>query len=158
MSCEHPATTIVRVRYVRAGNEQVRELCDVCGSSLRSIKKAEFGADLESLPLVEDTFVAEWRERYYQNTEDERLRQREEERDRWWEKYTDYLETHKWREIRAKVLDRDKYVCQGCLSASAEQVHHLTYENVFNELAFQLVSLCHHCHRKIHDTRRAGSA
>lgn len=67
------------------------------------------------------------------------------------EKYSEYLKSEKWMELRSVVLDRDEHLCQGCLKEEATQVHHLTYENVFNELAFQLISVCKDCHNKIHE-------
>ena len=61
-----------------------------------------------------------------------------------------YLRSDAWAELRRAILRRDKWLCQGCLKATATQVHHLTYANLYNELCFQLVSLCADCHRKVH--------
>lgn len=65
--------------------------------------------------------------------------------------YTAYLGTPEWQATREKILKRDKYICQGCLTAAATEVHHTTYAHVRNELAFELVSLCHACHKKVHE-------
>lgn len=68
----------------------------------------------------------------------------------WWGRYNEYLESEKWKRKRAIILDRDKRICQGCLTNPATCVHHLTYDHVFNELAFELISLCFDCHEKAH--------
>lgn len=66
-------------------------------------------------------------------------------------RYLEYLQSNEWFAKRAKVLDRDQYICQGCLSKTATQVHHLTYDNVFNEFLWQLVSICEECHKRKHN-------
>jgi hypothetical protein len=68
----------------------------------------------------------------------------------WWNMYNKYLLTEKWKEIRKKVLERENYICQGCLKNKAVQAHHLTYNNVTDELLFQLISVCLSCHNKLH--------
>lgn len=55
-----------------------------------------------------------------------------------------------WSKTRARTLKRDGYLCQGCLSVEASQVHHLTYERLGNELFIDLVSLCRTCHERVH--------
>lgn len=66
------------------------------------------------------------------------------------EAYKYYLTTQEWKTKRDLILKRDNYICQGCLSVKATEVHHLTYDNAFDELAFQLISLCNECHKKVH--------
>jgi 5-methylcytosine-specific restriction endonuclease McrA len=67
------------------------------------------------------------------------------------EKYHEYLRTEKWKGKREKVLKRDNNLCQACLINKATEVHHKTYEKIFDEPLFDLVSLCHPCHSKLHD-------
>jgi hypothetical protein len=67
-----------------------------------------------------------------------------------WVNYNKYLLTDKWQNKRLKVLQRDKYLCQACLTNKATQLHHLTYERVFDEPLFDLVSICVPCHDKLH--------
>lgn len=64
--------------------------------------------------------------------------------------YKKYLLTPEWRAKRERVLIRDNYLCQGCLSNRANEVHHTTYANFGDELFFQLISLCKECHEKVH--------
>jgi len=64
--------------------------------------------------------------------------------------YAEYRKTPEWAERRKMAISRDKGICQGCLKAPAEVVHHLTYERIGNELMFDLVSLCRTCHDRAH--------
>lgn len=66
------------------------------------------------------------------------------------DEYAGYLLTGPWREKRRLALERDNYVCQGCLLATATTVHHLTYTHVQAEFLFELVSVCDECHRRLH--------
>jgi hypothetical protein len=68
----------------------------------------------------------------------------------WWKNYNEYLQTYNWQLIRKRVLEREKYICQGCGIAKANHVHHTTYENLGDELLFQLIALCVPCHNKLH--------
>ena len=64
--------------------------------------------------------------------------------------YQDYLRSEQWQQLRRKVLARDKWTCQGCLSARATEVHHRTYGHLRREFCFELISLCDACHRRLH--------
>jgi 5-methylcytosine-specific restriction endonuclease McrA len=68
----------------------------------------------------------------------------------WWAKYNAYLQSPQWRAKRLKVLERDNYWCKACNEAEAVQVHHKTYEHVFDEPLFDLESVCLECHEKLH--------
>jgi len=67
-------------------------------------------------------------------------------------KYHAYLCTKKWQDISEKVKIRDGYKCQKCESTKKLNVHHKTYDNIYNEAAHlgDLVTLCNVCHRKEH--------
>jgi hypothetical protein len=69
--------------------------------------------------------------------------------------YEAYLLTDAWRKKRNAVFERDKYICQACLVNRAVSAHHLTYDNLFNEPLFDLVSICKPCHDAIHEARKA---
>lgn len=64
--------------------------------------------------------------------------------------YDDYLRSDAWRRKTALILKRAGGTCEGCLSRPATQVHHLTYEHVGQEFAFELIAVCGHCHARIH--------
>ena len=52
---------------------------------------------------------------------------------------------------KAKVMLRDKNICQACLTRQATDVHHLTYKHIYNEPLFDLVAICRPCHEKLHE-------
>jgi hypothetical protein len=158
--CSHQEKIFVRVEQ---GNGVVqRTACNRCKSIFGSAVKKD--ANFYTYPLVtkerlielkendEENYslIIEWisgnLEKYRKKIQQENSRESIE----WWANYNKYLLTDKWKEIRLKVLERDKYICQGCLVNKATQVHHLTYENVTDELLFQLVSICKPCHEKAH--------
>ena len=101
--------------------------------------------------------VTAWRESYRQQCEErwERIRlirqQAEEAQEAEWQtRYEAHIQSPYWRAIAARVMARDRAVCQGCLSAEATRVHHLTYANLGAEFAFELTSLCKACHTRLH--------
>jgi 5-methylcytosine-specific restriction endonuclease McrA len=63
--------------------------------------------------------------------------------------YRIYLQSDEWKAKRRLIIERDK-ICQGCLGDKIDDVHHLTYENVKNEFAFELIGLCRDCHSRLH--------
>lgn len=65
------------------------------------------------------------------------------------QEYHEYLRSPEWAVLRQRVKRRDK-MCQGCLAAPVEEVHHRTYEHVQNEFAFELIGLCRKCHARLH--------
>lgn len=67
------------------------------------------------------------------------------------ERYYKYLSSAKWRKLRERVLARDGYACTECCSPDSLQVHHLTYDRVFEEELDDLVTLCDTCHGKQHE-------
>lgn len=66
------------------------------------------------------------------------------------ERYREYLKSDQWLHRRDLVLERDQYKCQACLCNKATQVHHLTYNHVYEEFMYELTSVCESCHRRIH--------
>jgi len=66
-------------------------------------------------------------------------------------KYKAYLLSDEWKAKREIVLKRDKYKCRACGSTKKLNVHHLTYKNIFNENPKELLTLCEHHHRLIHE-------
>lgn len=75
--------------------------------------------------------------------------QRTLKQEEWWAKYNAYLCSPEWRARRASVLKRDGGMCQACLERQAGEVHHLTYDHVFNEPLFDLVAVCKSCHDRL---------
>ena len=65
------------------------------------------------------------------------------------ERYHRYLKSNSWQEKRQAVLEAAGYRCSRCDSRATE-VHHETYERVYNELLSDLTALCSECHRIEH--------
>jgi 5-methylcytosine-specific restriction endonuclease McrA len=74
--------------------------------------------------------------------------------------YAKYQRSPLWKDIREKVLERDKYKCQVCKSISELCVHHREYtEEVMsgeNLDKSKIITLCKRCHNEIHTVRRRG--
>jgi hypothetical protein len=67
----------------------------------------------------------------------------------WWAWYNRYLLSPVWQAKRQAVLKRASGICEACLSATAAQVHHLTYLHVGSEPLFDLVAVCESCHKQL---------
>ena len=65
-------------------------------------------------------------------------------------KYYEYLSSPEWKSKRAKILKMAGYKCRKC-GKPATEVHHETYERIFNERLTDLTALCRKCHRFLHN-------
>jgi hypothetical protein len=65
-------------------------------------------------------------------------------------RYAAYLRSPGWQRKRMAVLKRDNGICQACLVRTATEIHHLSYEHLGAEFAFELVSVCAVCHERLH--------
>ncbi len=84
-----------------------------------------------------------------QRARDQFYAARREARSQWWPWYNQYLSSPAWQDKRQAVFRRDGNACQAC-GGTAEQVHHLRYDNVGYEPLEDLVSICGPCHSRIH--------
>jgi hypothetical protein len=87
-----------------------------------------------------------------------KIRNIAEEAKAWWDKYDVYLKSEKWQLKRNKVLERAKRLCEACGEAWATQVHHVTYQHLFDEPLFDLRAVCVPCHDRLTVTDRARRA
>lgn len=85
-----------------------------------------------------------------------------------------FYNSQKWKRLRRKVLQMDRYECQICKTrgtyTKATTVHHVNYVKQHPELALEifyswqgnqkrnLLSLCHDCHEEIHGHRKKSLA
>ena len=83
-------------------------------------------------------------------------RKTQRKRETFWDDYNDYLGSEKWKLIREIILKRDNYICQSCLNAKAEQIHHLDGKFRKNEPLFTLISVCNECHDIITEIERGN--
>lgn len=147
--CAHPYIEL-RKKTCRDGSFHVRRQCPDCGfTESKAVSLA--GINLKALPELDE----EHKERYTSERQERRSQAyntaKDKNRSDWFKLYDTYLKSPEWKARRALVLQRDHHRCQGCLNATATQVHHLTYGNVGEELLFQLTSLCGPCHDRLHE-------
>ena len=64
--------------------------------------------------------------------------------------YYDYLDSDKWKSIKSRLFILLGKYCERCGSKERIQVHHITYERLFNERFDDLEILCENCHKKEH--------
>ena len=76
-----------------------------------------------------------------------------------WEDYKAFLSTGEWEQLRRRVFNRDRELCQlehyGCTKL-ATIVHHKTYVRWRDQLLIDLVSCCRPCHEWEHPHLRRG--
>jgi 5-methylcytosine-specific restriction endonuclease McrA len=134
------------------GTKAVYIQCSSCGHGLQ-VKNA-FVDKWEELPQYRHALSLE-RYAVYADTKRAQEKKEKDEYDReWWKWYNEYLETPRWRSLRARVLARANHTCEGCLIESANEVHHITYDNVGEEFAWELFAVCHACHKRFHDKKK----
>jgi hypothetical protein len=66
------------------------------------------------------------------------------------ERYRKYLDGPQWKAKRKAVKERCKGICERCHKYLVDEVHHLTYEHIFNEPLEDLQGLCKPCHNFLH--------
>ena len=64
--------------------------------------------------------------------------------------YSWYLVSSSWHERREWIFKRAAYICEKCRKRPATEVHHLTYDRIFNEDPADLMALCRQCHAEFH--------
>lgn len=68
------------------------------------------------------------------------------------QRYHEYLSSEEWKKKRLERLKIDKFTCQNCGNKSSRlDVHHITYETLYNESINDIITLCHPCHFKLHE-------
>lgn len=68
--------------------------------------------------------------------------------------YYQYLHSEKWAGIKQRVRERDENNCQICGRNYNLQVHHKTYDHIFQEENHlsDLILLCRSCHEDEHSS------
>ena len=67
-------------------------------------------------------------------------------------KYQAYLLSNEWKETKEKAYKFHWSVCMKCRAETNLQVHHATYENIYDEKLTDLCILCETCHELFHKT------
>lgn len=67
--------------------------------------------------------------------------------------YYEYLRSPEWKRKRRLRIEMDNFTCQTCgikFPDSRIQVHHKTYDRIFNEDMNDLETICKPCHQSEH--------
>lgn len=147
--CQH--TFVMFKKKNSAGVYYCQLFCLECGKSGGVVKIPDIIESIEELTTEMQEKLNSLTKIQYDKINQDILLKREEDRKEWFREYNIYLNSDVWKKKRDLVLNRDSYICQGCLEVKANHVHHNTYSNVGDELLFQLISLCQHCHSKLHN-------
>jgi hypothetical protein len=147
--CHSPNMQYVRFKQIN-DTYVLRMQCFTCyqlnGKAFKKTEVSNFDSLIEAMP--EMTMNERWQEKdrfiKFINENKYRISQNN---------YSIYLSSDEWKAKRKEVLKRDSYICQGCLTENATEVHHTTYSNIGNELYYQLVSLCSDCHERVHNPK-----
>lgn len=146
-TCQHPSPQM-RLRTLSNGTTAIYMQCPACGESTsQAIKKNTLTVtQIHALPSYDEKL----RETYQAEHQIDYVKLRAVELADRRARYDAYLQTPAWKTKRDTVMERDNYLCQGCRHAKATEVHHLTYEHIFDELLFELEAVCDDCHRRCH--------
>lgn len=104
--CDHEETE-VRVKTTVDNRQQYRLQCLKCGGIVASLKKADA---LSKNPTPEE-FDDELKSAWFREKGEILNKQYKEKRDAWWDNYQTYLDSEDWVQRRAKVLQRDRFIC-----------------------------------------------
>ncbi len=155
--CTH---TEAQVRWFRASNGAIhyKKQCLECGELLgQAVRKVDAPANCSQKD--ENLFRSYHEIRRARRDEilQRYLLKQKSQDSAFWKKYTAYLKTTEWRDLANRVLTRAHGICEGCGRARATQVHHRTYEHVFEEFLFELTAVCDACHKRLHPERFAAT-
>lgn len=141
-SCESDDGFELRRRVLGNQSVQIVFQCLTCGrSGANPIARASV-RNPDQLPAWDDGLAEQYDNRKQQV--------RAEDKAEWFREHDEYLNSDKWRQKRQKVIQRCRGVCEGCMDAPVQHVHHITYEHWKDELLFELLGLCEPCHERAH--------
>lgn len=150
--CQHIETTIAQ-RVYRDGRRAYVRQCVRCGSQTETLKTERallLIANGHKSTDWDDGIAKRFRETEGEAFRAELARKQEEQAAERRRQYQLYLLTDKWKDKRERVMERDGRLCQACRRRPATEVHHRTYEHIFNEPLFDLVAVCRTCHENLH--------
>lgn len=163
--CNDNPNQEVRIKIFANGQPQYCQQCKDCGARVSSWLSKSHPAVLAQTERVYFDEVAE--------DEHREARQRE-----WREQaelrrqaiapatqaapsvnYYQYLASKEWWARRELVMKRAGGICEGCGTARAVDVHHMTYQHLGAEFLWELRAVCRACHARFHgkDEQRSGS-
>lgn len=145
--------TELRRKIAANGSVMFAYQCLECGRAASQWLKREVVGDPSALGEW-DSALSEVRFSELSEARQQAIEQRMQERRA---EYSAYRKTEKWKAIRSRVLSRSRGMCEGCGISPADDIHHLTYQNLGDEFLFQLVALCRPCHDRLHNAQRSAA-
>lgn len=136
----------LRRRTYSNGTVAVCEQCLDCGRQVSTVARRNVNCTIARLPEWDDSLVARRNEQMREFYDQQRSARNAE----WWARYEAHLASPEWQDLRQRVMERCRGLCEGCRLRRAVQVHHLTYERLGNEMLFDLAAVCLICHAMIH--------
>ncbi len=155
--CDHSATEY-RDRTIAGGGIQRIRQCLNCGKSVGNAKKLDSQVAVSSWDNILVERAEQNRDSVRERIYEAALKRTSSLEIEGYADYEEYLRSEKWKQKRTAVLNRDSGICQACLSSEADQVHHLTYDRIFDEPLFDLVAICQPCHEQLHKKKIAAAA
>ncbi|MEQ9290080.1 MAG: hypothetical protein RIG77_24330 [Cyclobacteriaceae bacterium] len=145
--CKEPNIQKVIKKY-ESGTLHAHLQCMNCGFKVKGpISKKKL--DIQSLPEYNESLAEKVYAKIYEESTRLHNRANDIRKKKFFNEYSNYLESEEWKEKRKLVLKRDNHLCQSCLTNKATQVHHKNYKYLYNEPLFELVSVCKPCHDRI---------
>jgi hypothetical protein len=148
--CDHDEEPQVRKKMTSNGMVQFVRVCIYCGHQFGTpIPHKEIDSPNE-VPALGELSAHEYQNRRRESWRDQKIAFYEKQDAKISKEYEIYLKSVEWKARREKVFARAGGICEGCLVAKATQVHHLSYDNRFNEFLWELVAICNDCHIRAH--------
>jgi hypothetical protein len=153
-NCESDNLNFVKYRF-KNGTINIRQQCFDCGFlHITNFKKIHF--NLDKLNFVNLELKNSLKEKYLKIKKIKTVmsQYREQHTQRKWDYYFNkYLKSDEWKHKRKLIMDFYNWTCQRC-SNKATDLHHKTYENIFQEKFEDLEPLCRRCHNKEHNLNK----
>jgi len=149
--CEHEETRLTRMTHCN----QIKHQCQHCGQSVgnaishNSIPPEQLASlhefDYEFRDLMSERRAEERIQISHSVAADAQAKLQERKA-----LYEDHLASDKWKNLRRQVISREQGICQGCRQNQIQDIHHMSYDHLGDELLFELIGLCRECHKKTH--------
>jgi 5-methylcytosine-specific restriction endonuclease McrA len=75
----------------------------------------------------------------------------------WWKRYSAYLKSDDWKELRQRTIAERGAKCELCGSTTVLHVHHKSYKHYKRPKDSNLQVVCQPCHQTLHPDKRIGA-
>lgn len=148
-SCSHAESKLVL--QMRGSARFYHQQCSRCGKNFQTFKRRELSNEqLKSAVPHDERIRSQFWDDKFARFDEVHNNLLEAQRNEFQCRYSQYLDSDDWQSLRTQVFVRDNFTCQACHENPATQVHHLTYERVFQEHLSDLVAVCRPCHKLQH--------